>query len=101
MWRETVADSALAPAHLVLLEESCRIADRLDALDAAIRGSSVEDDDIRGLLAEARQQSAVLKGLLAEIRQGSRATESDAKRGGDGVADLTARIAARRSNPSR
>lgn len=102
MWRESLAIWSLTPAHLVLLEEACRIADRLEMLNTIIlRGSvGVNTDaaqfaDISGLLAESRQQSAALKALLAEIRQGQHGA-APAKvdpAGGAGVSDLTARIA--------
>ncbi|MFI1767510.1 hypothetical protein ACH41H_36435 [Streptomyces sp. NPDC020800] len=102
MWRESLAIWALTPAHLVLLEEACRIADRLEVLDSMLRSVSrnVKPDIeqfpyISGLLAESRQQSTALKALLAEIRQGqygaSPAVVDSA--GGAGVSDLTARIA--------
>lgn len=102
MWRDSVAIWSLTPAHLVLLEEACRIADRLEVLDTILRSvsSSVKQNvtqfaDISGLLGESRQQSGALKALLAEIRQGqygpSPAVVDPA--GGAGVSDLTARIA--------
>jgi hypothetical protein len=106
MWTESLAIWSLTPAYLVLLEEACRIADRLDLLDTMLRASpeDVNPDvaqfaDISGLLAESRQQSSALKLLLAEVRQGQKASgpaEADPA-GGVGVADLTARIAERRA----
>lgn len=106
MWRESVAAWSLTPAHLVLLEEGCRLADRLDELDGIIRlvsrGSGGDPDepvDITKILAEARQQQTALKGIVAELRQGGqRAAESRPE--GQGVSDLTARIAARRKSSS-
>ncbi|MHC3474686.1 hypothetical protein ACYF6T_39165 [Streptomyces sp. 7R007] len=109
LWRESLATFALTPAHLVLLEEACRIADRLELLDAIVRASVgavnpyVEQfADISAVLAESRQQQAALKGLFAEIRQGQRVSgptagtpEGDTS-GGAGVSDLSARIAERR-----
>ncbi|MFE2469723.1 hypothetical protein [Streptomyces mirabilis] len=102
MWRESLAIWSLTPAHLVLLEEACRIADRLELLDSMLRAgsNSVKPDvaqfaDISGLLGESRQQSAALKALLAEIRQGQYGSSPAAvdPAGGAGVSDLTARIA--------
>jgi hypothetical protein len=102
MWRESLAIWSLTPAHLVLLEEACRIADRLEVLDSILRAASREVNqdlaqfgDISGLLGESRQQSAALKALLAEIRQGQYGASpaSMDPAGGAGVADLTARIA--------
>lgn len=106
MWRESLAIWSLTPAHLVLLEEACRIADRLELLDSILRASSVDVNadsaqfaDISGLLAESRSQSAALKALLAEIRQGQRGAPpaSATSAGGAGVSDLSARIAERRA----
>lgn len=103
MWRQSVELWALTPAHLVLLEEACRLADRLDVLHAIIRRVSMEVnggedqlDDIQGALAEARLQSAALKSLVVEIRQGQSGAAPTTGTGGQGVSDLTARIAARR-----
>lgn len=102
MWRESLAIWSLTPAHLVLLEEACRIADRLEWLDSILRAAtgevkadSAQFPDISGLLSESRQQSAALKALLAEIRQGQYGASpaSVNPTGGAGVADLTARIA--------
>ncbi|MFF8406911.1 hypothetical protein ACF06P_35450 [Streptomyces sp. NPDC015684] len=105
MWRETLASWSLNPAHLVLLGEACRIADRLELLDSMLRSLAGDVNpnveqfaDISGLLAESRQQSSALKLLLAEVRQGqtgSGPVKQDPV-GGVGVADLTARIAGRR-----
>lgn len=81
LWRGMNGD-AMPPAQRVLLEEACRIADRLDQLDALLSGdarswvSLVEDrgDPERQVvvidrpLAEARQQATALKQLIAEIR---------------------------------
>ncbi|MET9123002.1 hypothetical protein [Streptomyces sp. NPDC004528] len=102
MWRDSIAIWSLTPAHLVLLEEACRIADRLEGLDSILRAASTDVNrnlaqfaDISGLLGESRQQSAALKALLAEIRQGQYGSTpaSVDPAGGAGVADLTARIA--------
>ncbi|MFF2094851.1 hypothetical protein [Streptomyces sp. NPDC058202] len=102
MWRDSRAIWSLTPAHLVLLEEVCRIADRLELLDAIVRAqsagvdpSAVDFGALSGLLAESRQQSAALKALLAEIRQGQygAAPTTVDPAGGAGVSDLTARIA--------
>ncbi|MEH0442458.1 MULTISPECIES: hypothetical protein [unclassified Streptomyces] len=109
LWTAATKEWQLNPAHLVLLEEACRISDRLDVLDAIIRGFeglSGEDEagsaDITGLLAESRQQATALRGLVAEIRQGQKgvAPAAPSRAGGGGVADLTARIAKRRGSSS-
>lgn len=118
MWSTSVAGPALTPGHLVLLEEACRVADRLDDLDRLLRAVSegFEDESqesegnegalgrMTGLLAEARAQQVALKGLVAELRQGQRpaggltgpSAGPGTMAGGSGVTDLGARIAAKR-----
>lgn len=121
LWAE-MADTKLGPTHRVLLEESCRIADRLDRIDAMLNGREdwirlrARNDEateyvviVDALLAEGRQQATALRGLIAELRT----AEPGAKRGpgrpaivadspsgskGAGVADLVARAAARRNS---
>lgn len=122
LWQDvTKAGPELTPSEQVLLEEACRTADRLDQLDRILRGDedcwvslhSVNEDGsivkvvLNQALAEARQQQTTLKQLVAELRQsrgggaakpgrgGQRPANTSAPRGG-GVADLTARIAARK-----
>lgn len=69
------------PAQIVILEEACRTADRLDRLDSILRGVDAEwlrlrlgadEGDVTvvlaGPLAEARQQQTVLKQLLVALR---------------------------------
>lgn len=106
----------------VVLEEAARTADRLERMDELIRGdlhtwASIVPDSGDGLelvvdktLAEARAQQASLARLLSELRQttapaerpsGHDAPVADAQVGGGKLADLTARIAARRrSSPT-
>lgn len=109
LWAALAADRvSLGGAEAVLLEEACRLADRLDKLDAQLRGSDDEwlrvvqprDDDggevivvVDKALSEARQQQIALKQVLAELRQSGPAVP--AKPGGDGVgiAALAALIA--------
>ncbi len=79
LWR-VMASSGLGPVHRLLLEEACRIADRLDRLDAIIEGRedwlridvSDSGSEIRvsvdALLAETRQQETALRGIVAELR---------------------------------
>lgn len=116
LWRDMNGDT-LPPAQRVLLEEACRIADRLDALDCLLTGdarswvSLVEDkgDPERQLvvidrpLAEARQQATALKQLIAEIRTAGAGRPAvpnpPAGKGVAGVADLAA-FAATRSSKS-
>lgn len=123
LWREMDGDRA-AGTRWALIVEACRIADRLDKLERLLSGDArdwldvVEDkgDPERQIvvidrpLAEARAQAVALKQLVSELRQGvgqdagrsagptaSGATEGGAAVGGLGVADLSARIAARRA----
>src|SRR5689334_16392697 len=111
LWRDSLSQGALTPAQMVILEEACRISDRLDLLDSIIRdemaGVNAEErnaGDLQRWLAESRQQSATLKSLLAEIRSNSAGSKAPSKgpaaKGGSGVSDLTARIAARRGKAS-
>lgn len=109
MWREMTAEGQLPALRAVLLLEACRIADRLDRLDVQLRDGSewlrvrqVEGGDavvvVDRALAEARQQATALKVLVAELAKHSKASKPAVK--GAGIADLTARIAARRDAPT-
>lgn len=84
LWRAMKADGAtLGPMQTVLLEEACRIADRLDRLDALIGGDAadwLEMAETKGnpdrqeividkVLAEARQYAIALKQIVSELRQ--------------------------------
>lgn len=112
LWAD-MADG-LGPAHRVLLEEACRIADRLDRLDALLEGrqdvwlrfdSSRDGSEVRvvidALLAESRQQATALRGLVAEMRAATGKTSKPpaAKPRGAGLADLVA-LADRRRSPA-
>jgi ribosome recycling factor len=108
---------------LVLIEEACRLVDRLDRLDAIVNGAErswlkleYADDGVEvtvvvdKVLTEARQQQIALKQIVAELRQAARQAVEDANRAakgkptapevGPGVADLTKRIADRRRQAS-
>lgn len=81
LWQElTAAGRTADPAARVLAEEACRLADRLERLDAILRGERHEwlrVDSADGVpvlvvdkaLSEARQQAIALKTILAELRQ--------------------------------
>lgn len=119
LWQEM--HEGLKPGQLVLLEEACRIADRLDRLDAQLDGEDwlrfrVNDDvtdvtvTVDRVLSEARQQAVALKQLISELRQssgvqrpgrpqvGSGESGSGSPGKAGGVVDLKARIAERRGS---
>lgn len=110
LW-DDMAGAELGPAHRVLLEEACRIADRLDRLDAILDGRddwlrlrvAEGGEDVRisvdGVLSEARQHASTLRGLVSELRAAQPKTPAktppiDQPKGGLG--DLNAKLAARR-----
>jgi hypothetical protein len=84
LWREITEgyDLVEKPAELVMLEEACRIADRLEKLDEILsgdvdewmrlqlprEGSGTVRVVVDGALAEARQQANQLKQLVAALR---------------------------------
>lgn len=81
MWREEDGDT-LTGGQRALLEEACRIVDRLDRLDAILDGDPgewlrfrVSEDGsevtvtVDRALDQARQQAAVLKQIIGELRQ--------------------------------
>jgi hypothetical protein len=83
LWAEVTAKGELIPTEVTLLEEACRVADRLERLDELLRGrrsawlllvptsldGSVVTVVAGNVLVEVRQQQTTLKGLLAELRQ--------------------------------
>jgi hypothetical protein len=86
LWRDLTSASRLGPAQLVLAEEACRLADRLDMLHALLSGDasawaslqiSADDGDmeitviISSVLSEARLHAGALKGIVTELRQTS------------------------------
>lgn len=111
LW-QAMHDVGLGPAHRVLLEEACRLADRLDRLDAMVEGREEwirlrsRDEDqttyvvvVDGLLSEARQHATTLRGLVAELRAALPKTPArpSAPKQKGGLGDLSSRIAARRA----
>jgi len=87
LWSELHELHEFDPAQTLVLEEACRIADRLDGLNDVINGKGVVpllhfrmphvvDDDgvatinltVDGVLSEARQQANVFKQLIAALR---------------------------------
>jgi hypothetical protein len=115
-----MASASLGPTHRVLLQEACRIADRLDRLDAMLDGRESwirmrsRDDEqtefvviVDGMLAEARQQAATLRSLVAELRaalpaqqkgSGKKRAAPDDVKGTGNVSSLAARAARRRAS---
>ena len=106
LWKQVQEDALLDPGQTVILEEACRLADRLDELDSIIQGKGVlrlmqfrlqdvfEDDDERrtvvevkfnSVLAEARQSQNVLKQLLVSLRLPDEAGVRPQKRGSRGA----------------
>lgn len=79
-WKAMTTEG-MAPEQVLMLEEVCRTADRLDKLDALLRGDVstwaqlVADDGgdyelkVDPALAEARQQQNVFKQMLVTVRQ--------------------------------
>jgi hypothetical protein len=73
LWTSIADVFELAEHERALLHEACRVADRLDALDAVVRLDGVTVSTPQGLrahpaLVEARQQGVVLSRLVASLR---------------------------------
>lgn len=106
LWEEERGDTLIGVRRAVL-EEACRLADRLDRLDAIVNGRdrawlTLELDtegqlvlSVDKLLSETRQQQLALKQLAAELRQ--TADTAPAGTGGDVFDQLAARRQARRT----
>lgn len=102
LWRDLAGDS-MGPLERTLLEEACRIADRLDKLDRALQGRAVNwlklvadsEDPTRLIvvidrpLGEARQHALALKQLLADLRAAGVAGKAPRKDEGKGAAGVT------------
>lgn len=120
LWAQMHEGRGLAPTHVVLLEEACRIADRLDRLDAMLADPGrawinfqVSEDGaeitvtVDRLLSEARMQETTLKNVVQELRQAldgeaagqppSAAPTTSPAGGGGSLVDLRARVAAKRA----
>lgn len=104
LWEEEGGDG-LAGARRVVLEEACRLVDRLDRLDAILAGRDrvwlsleVGDDGevqvvVDKVLSESRQQQLALKQLSAELRASGGDTKP--KTGGGILDEIAARRKAR------
>lgn len=87
LWRAIVKDHDLDAAQLVQLEEACRAKDRLDKLDALLRGEVSEwvevlsDEDhltcrlnVAPALSKANDTANLMKQLIAALRLPDKAT---------------------------
>ena len=94
LWK-ALTEHGASPAEQEVALEACRTADRLDKLDALLRGETdtwaklVADLDsestyelrVTGALSEARQQQNILKQLVAAVRVPDAEGEKPQKRG--------------------
>lgn len=105
LWDALLEEADYGPRQVALIEEACRLTDRLDTLDDSLRNRTpwlelFEDEDRDGevtlvidkLLSEARQHALALKQILSEIRQGG----AESKRGEEDDVDEVARARALR-----
>jgi hypothetical protein len=111
LWDE-MGGGNLSGGRKVLLEEACRLADRLDGLDRLISGTArdwLEIVESKGdperqelvvdkLLAEARQQAVALKQIVTELRAGAASAPDQPATGVSFRDQLAARRAARRAD---
>lgn len=108
LWSELTAADNVDAATRAIAGEACRIADRLDDLDAVIGGrkSGVRAGDLTVIqaMSEARLQANALRQLVAQLRAdvgsstpvpASTDDEDEPHRGGLEVADIAAARAAR------
>ena len=113
LWDSLTGDRDADAAWLVLAEEACRIADRLDRLEALLSGDGREwariEWESRGdrreirlvfddALAEARQQANTLRQIVTSLKLGQASEKSSGKR--SALDDLAAKRAGRRSAPA-
>jgi hypothetical protein len=70
LWESITEDHELDAGQLVQLEEACRIKDRCDALDRAVRLLESEGDlkDYLSAVAQANASANQMKQLLAALR---------------------------------
>lgn len=107
LWDE-MRSAVSGPLHVLLLLETCRMADRLDTLDRQLQGEAwlrFRHDEsgaevtvyVDRVLVEAREQATALRGLVAELSKAVSQKPAEQSTGGGALADLTAKIAARRA----
>jgi len=95
LWKDVTEADTLDGARLVILQEACRCADRLDRLDKLLNGDvdtwailthRLQTGDyelkIDSALSEARQQQNTMKQLLASLRLPDAAGNRPQARGG-------------------
>jgi hypothetical protein len=115
IWDGTLRFGTLTVTQRALLREVCRMSDRADDLNEAIKEHRDDLGTVKWLMREARQLAIAMKGLVLELRNsgaagGSGQADPDDGRehlgndpdtpvgeGGPGIADITARIAERLS----
>ena len=68
LWDEVAGAHELDPSQRLILEEACRVADRLDELDKLVTARGVASALDSGILAESRQQQNVMKQLMVALR---------------------------------
>lgn len=114
LWAGMLKFGTLTESQRVLLREACRMADRLDELDTSIGDNKDDLSTVKWLLRECRQQAIAMKNVLGELRMSGLAGDGDRGHGGaeeagghvhpgergPGIADLSARIAARLAEAS-
>lgn len=111
LWQEL--SPGRGPAEIVLIEEACRLADRLDRLDAVLAGDQMTWMELRGtedgptvivvdaVLSQARMHATTLRGIVTELRQSAGANAgAPASQGASFLDQLAARRAQRLTNPA-
>jgi hypothetical protein len=100
----------LAPLERTLLEEACRLADRLDQLDDFLRGhgdgwlrfharnedGSIVQVVVDKALSESRQQALAFKALVAEMRTSARGRQEEPAKEASVLDELASRRVERR-----
>jgi hypothetical protein len=105
LWDEL--NTGRGPAEIVLIEEACRLADRLDRLDAVLAGdqltwmtlrATADDGEVAivvdNALSQARMHATTLRGIVTELRQSAGSAANPAA--GQGASFLD-QLAARRA----
>lgn len=90
LWEVSTAEFEWADHELALLEEACRVRDRIVELDAAVVSdglmlSSSQGSRVHPAVGEARQQRLALARLLATLRIPGLEEDAPAARGVRGV----------------